>query len=58
MDNQPDLHGLDVLVIENEPASSKTIARELKGVGANVFTARGFDEAMRAISERSGVPLP
>lgn len=50
MDNQPDLHGLDVLVIENEPASSKTIARELKGVGANVFTARGFDEAMGVLS--------
>jgi DNA-binding NtrC family response regulator len=45
MTNQPDLRGLNVLVIEDDAASLNKIERELVEVGAHVFTSQNSDQA-------------
>ena len=45
MNNKPDLRGLNVLVIEDDPVSLKKIKRELEDVDAQVHTARNSDQA-------------
>jgi DNA-binding NtrC family response regulator len=42
---KPDLKGLDVLVFENDLLSLNKIVRELKGVGADVYTAQNTEQA-------------
>ena len=45
INKKPDLKGLDVLVIEGDPRSLNNIEHKLKHIGADVYTARGFNEA-------------
>ncbi|MEW6601120.1 MAG: sigma 54-interacting transcriptional regulator, partial [Nitrospirota bacterium] len=46
MNKAPDLKGLDILVFENDYPSLKQIESDLKGIGADVYTAETFEEAL------------
>ena len=46
MNKTPDLKGLDILVFENDYPSLTQIAGDLKGIGANVYTAETFGKAV------------
>jgi DNA-binding NtrC family response regulator len=45
MSKHPSLKGLNVLLIEDDTASLDQIERDLKGIGADVYSVRSFDEA-------------
>ncbi|HDZ01484.1 MAG TPA: sigma-54-dependent Fis family transcriptional regulator [Nitrospirae bacterium] len=45
INKKPDLKGLDLLVIEGDLRSLNNIERKLKDIGADVYTARSFNEA-------------
>lgn len=49
MNKNPNLNGLNILVIENSIPSLEQIEHELKSVGATVFNARNIDEALDII---------
>ncbi|RJR14977.1 MAG: sigma-54-dependent Fis family transcriptional regulator [Nitrospiraceae bacterium] len=46
MNKPPDLKGLDVLVFENDIPSLKRIENDLKSVGADIYTAQTFGQAV------------
>jgi DNA-binding NtrC family response regulator len=46
MNKAPDLKGLDILVFENDYSSLKQIEGDLKGIGADVYTADAFGQAV------------
>jgi DNA-binding NtrC family response regulator len=45
MNNKPDLRGLNVLVIEDDPGSLNKIKHELEEIEAHVYTAQNSDQA-------------
>ena len=44
-DNLPDLAGLHILVLDDDPAIQRSLARALRGMGGEVVTAGGLREA-------------
>ncbi len=49
MNNKPDLRGLNVLVIEDDPGSLNKIKHELESIDAHVHTAQNSDQASRLL---------
>ncbi len=47
----PDLKGLDVLVFEDDPLSLKQIKNDLTGIGADVYTAENFQQAVSMLHQ-------
>jgi PleD family two-component response regulator len=46
MNKSPDLKGLDILVFDNDYPSLKQIENDLKTIGADVYTADTFAQAV------------
>jgi len=46
MNKSPDLKGLDILLFENDYSSLKNIESDLKSIGADVYTADTFGQAV------------
>ncbi len=44
-DNLPDLNGIHILVLDDDPAIQRSLARALRGMGGKVVTAGGLREA-------------
>ena len=44
-DNLPDLDGIHILVLDDDPAIQRSLARALRGMGGEVVTAGGLREA-------------
>lgn len=50
-DNDVDLSGVDILVVEDEPQNREMLSLILKDRGAHVRTAGSYDEALKALTE-------